>query len=266
MCSVIGYWPPTAPLTPSHRAEIAAAFYRLFMESRLRGRHAYGIANPRCLEKSADPQDVVELFDPTQPTIAHCRYSTSGDFKNRANNQPLTLYTNHEKHVGGLMQLAFNGVIDMGTREEMSERHGVELAAENDGEILLRKMQHEYRLGLDDLLGEMSHSRVAQWVRQWLLDRTGEHVTFAGVWLVGDHLFAARNHRRPLWTVEYLGATWYFSTRNIGARARVCDREDASPILGGGVPEELPPGAIIEHVGGTTFAQNQQNYEGSGGH
>jgi len=121
MCGVIGYW------TYDPKPEADAAFKRLFSESAVRGLHAFGLYQRYSETIRAFHHDMV--FDWKLPAIAHARYSTSGDWKNHSNNQPLALSD---------FVLVFNGVISMGTRKEMEQAFHVELETENDGEIFLR--------------------------------------------------------------------------------------------------------------------------------
>jgi glutamine phosphoribosylpyrophosphate amidotransferase len=183
MCGVIGYW----PVSPA--AEALGAFAALFDESRVRGRHAYGLANHVGAWRTFQAADVPRLFDPEKPTVAHARYSTSGDWRTLANNQPLVV---------GDRALAFNGVIHMGTKAEFEAAYGVACASDNDGEVFLRRLE----------AGETA---------QAFLQRIPG--SFAGVWLEGGRLWAVRNLRRPLWRCDAYGARWYASTRDIFRRA-----------------------------------------------
>lgn len=203
MCGVIGYVPPDGPMPDT--GELFHMFWRLFSESRIRGMHAYGIASPGFVFRSHDFDEVWKHFDPTKPTIAHCRYSTSGDWRRPENNQPIVV---------GNLALAFNGVIHMGTREEFERDFDVKCETDNDGEILLRKLNH--RLDRDH------RARVAA---DFIATITG---SFAGVWLDGDKLYAGRNERRPLWTATLGGTTWYASTRDIFLRAGFSNAETVS--------------------------------------
>lgn len=189
MCGVVGY----APGNTAH-PDAATAFVRLFEQSIIRGLHAFGIAQPLGREafevhRSRTLADVTRVFNPLLPAIAHARYSTSGDWMVKANNQPLVV---------GDMALAFNGVIDMGTKEEFELRYQVKCEADNDGEIFLRKCQQ----------GE-SPSKFINKIEG----------SFAATWLKGGQLYAGRNARRPLWGCEAYGAVWFASTRDIFRRA-----------------------------------------------
>lgn len=189
MCGVIGYSPGAYV---DHDAA-ATLFERILMESRVRGLHSVGVAHPGRLVRSHTVSDVIAAFDPRRPAVAHCRFSTSGDWRVLSNCQPIVV---------GEMSLAFNGVIHMGTKTEFEKEFDVVCESDNDGEIFLRLLER----GIDaqTLLSTMSGS-------------------FAGVWLVDDVLHAARNSRRPLWMSKAHGAVWFASTRDIFKRAGVTD-------------------------------------------
>ena len=183
MCGVIGY----KPLKPNDLQ--AFMFKRLFDESRIRGHHAYGLANPSATFKSFDWEEVVEQFDPSQPTIGHTRYCQSGDWKVMENNQPLVV---------GNLKLAMNGVLHMGTKEEFEKAFDVHCLVDNDSEIFLQKISTGVK------------------PRDFITSITG---SFSATWLEGDRLWAGRNARRPLWRCKAFDAWWYASTRDIFIRA-----------------------------------------------
>lgn len=195
MCSVIGY----APLFGGLERERELLFRRLLEQSLLRGVHALGIAqyDSRYALTWTKTHDlahlnlIAESFDPCHRMIAHCRYSTSGDWQDDRNNQPIVVDD---------VALVFNGVISMKTRDEFNTEFGVQCESDNDGEILVRKI----------LAGESP----SEFVREMI-------GSFAGLWLRDTALYALRNERRPLWASEVHGAVWLASTRDIFARAGV---------------------------------------------
>ena len=198
MCAIIGYSPRATGLELRDRVELFEQFRRLARECMARGTHAFGLARwahgAIHVTKSQDIDDVLLDFEPSELCIFHARYSTSGDWREPRNNQPLVVND---------FALAFNGVIHMGTRDEMERAYSVELSSENDGEIFVRCV-----LGGEpaaDFIGQMRGS-------------------FAGVWLQGGALYAGRNERRPLWKAERLGATWIVSTEDILRRAGITAR------------------------------------------
>lgn len=181
MCGVVGY----EPIEKGDRVARVSSLVRLAYESRVRGMHAYGLAQPEVVQKFSRLDSflkALEEFDDEKPLIAHCRYSTSGDWTVPTNNQPIVVDNR---------ALAFNGVISMGTKQEFEAQFDVKCDTENDGEIFLRRPE------------------VLRFPK----------VSFAGVWLDGSVLCAARNERRPLWTCRAHGAEWFASTRDIFLRA-----------------------------------------------
>lgn len=118
--------------------------------------------------------------------IYHTRYCTSGETP-----QPL--------HYAGRW-LAFNGVIDMGTKEEMEQRYMISMDTDNDGELFLQLCNSD-----EDILEFINNPKR----------------TFAGVLLLKDRLIAVRNHGRPLWLHISPGYIIIASTRDIFERAGI---------------------------------------------
>lgn len=215
MCGVVGYWPRGKSLSGGMGARRLLAdaeeiFHRLMYESRVRGMHAYGIAQrfndfkPPIVGaylRSRDLNEVVESFDPVFPAVAHARYSTSGDYTVEANNQPI---------VAENIMFAFNGVIHQGTKEEFEQAFDVQCVADNDGEIFVRKLAAQ----IDPV--------------QFLRDTS---CSFAGVWIQNNMLHALRNDERPLWTATSPGAYWIASTRDILLRARLTEPSEIPALL-----------------------------------
>lgn len=187
MCGVVGY----VPIDPEPCAR--SAFGRLFEQSTIRGLHAYGLASsssrgPR-ITRAHQATAIIEAFDPLRPSVAHARYSTSGDWHDHKNNQPIQVRSR---------ALVFNGVIHMGTKAEFEAAFDVRCLSENDGEVFLRRLERG-----DDAV-EFARSLAG---------------SFAGLWLDGLRLRALRNHRRPLWRCDAYGCRWYASTADIFRRA-----------------------------------------------
>lgn len=207
VCGLIGYMPGDAQVAGLELQEQRDAFARLARELRLRGTHAYGIATQTMDYKSHDLESVIEEFSAAEPAIFHARYSTSGDWRDHANNQPIVV-----EATGRRIALALNGVIDMGTRAEMSERWGVELECDNDAEIMVRRM--------------LAGQRAEDFARSV----TG---SVAAVWIEDQDVRAVRNSRRPLWICrEHHGASWVASTldafRRAGFDPAGCEELEAS--------------------------------------
>lgn len=188
MCGVIAYFPRDT-CDGFDFGDARLMFTRVMRESKIRGLHAFGIASEHILLRSHDLEQVIDAFQPASPTIAHCRYSTSGDWQNLDNCQPIAVDD---------YALVFNGVIHMGTKQEFEREFEVSCESENDGEIFLRRV--------------VAGQDPAEFIR----DMRG---SFAGAWLHGAQLWIGRNERRPLWRVDSGDAVWIASTSDILRRA-----------------------------------------------
>jgi len=198
MCGIVAY----CGLPSQGRRE---EFRRLCREACIRGVHAFGIAyhDGRRVQvfKSLSFADVMNAVPRHLPSeiVFHNRYCTSGDYTRMENNQPLI--------VGG-DALAFNGTVDMGTKQEMEERHDLTMETENDGEIVLQ-----------DIRRGMPFHTIGD-----------QQTTFAGVYLGADgEMFAFRNEMRPLWQFPLSGGRFIVSTRDIASRAKI-DTKNGTPI------------------------------------
>jgi len=191
MCSVIGF-------RGKYDEDL---LNKIFLYSRIRGLHSFGYSfyNPELTTKkflsyesflSSIHNDRPNLF------IAHFRYSTSGDYLNENNNQPLQSED---------ISIAFNGVISQGTKEEMEERYDIELQADNDGYILLKKYNDAEFLNSD--------------------------ITYASVGLKNNKLFGLRNERRPLWYKEREDGVIISSTSDILTRSGIKEPTELKPLL-----------------------------------
>lgn len=185
MCGVIGFYTP---------GEITGQQLRLVEsllgESRIRGRHAYGFATgvPGGVgraEKFVGTFERPYLAAMSSPFIAHTRYSTSGDWKQAENNQPI---------LAAGAALVFNGVIHQGTKVEMEKEFSMELETENDGEVMLQMI----------VRGE-----------DWKTMLKKQEASFAGLWIKNGILYGFRNEKRPLWIARAHGAIFIASTKDI---------------------------------------------------
>jgi glutamine phosphoribosylpyrophosphate amidotransferase len=188
MCGVVGF----SCDNPSEEHYDLLA--KLICESAIRGLHRFGISytNPTFGIVTKKNHDLIALNIPkVNKLIFHNRYSTSGDYKDHKNNQPITY---------GKIALAFNGVIDMRTKEEMEAAYGIQMRTENDGEIVLQTC------GSDK-----------EKLKSFVENTTG---SFAGLILTASNeLLAIRNTNRPLWTCEYKDGVYFASTKDIFKRA-----------------------------------------------
>lgn len=202
MCGVVGY------SCKKPRKKHYDLLQRLIRESKIRGTHSYGFSfcdgGLQTIKKHKI--DDVE-FPQTNKIIYHNRYSTSGDYKDHQNNQPIHLES---------CALVFNGVLDMRTKSEIEKDYGINMQTENDGEIVLQTCG-------DD----------PSKIKQYISETKG---SFAGLILTAENkMYAIRNQNRPLWMLLHEGATFYASTRNIFQR-----------VCGSFEPVELKPNQIYE--------------------
>ena len=193
----------------------------LFLESTIRGLHAFGAAWGHPGERLqvyrthhlthliADFPGELYLGQPFL-FLGHARYDTSGDWRVLGNNQPLQW---------GSQLLVFNGVIRMSTQAEYEQEFHFTAPSDNDGHVFLSKAQ----AGLSEA--------------QPLLDDPA--VSFAGFYYDEEDQFALaiRNERRPLWRSQLPGLGWfYYSTRDMMVRT-----ERTLGRLLPCAPEELHP-------------------------
>ena len=192
MCTVIGY-------RGAYNSEL---LNKVFFNSRIRGLHAFGYSyyegNDIVTKKFVEYDKFVKSINADKPDlfIAHFRYSTSGNYTEPQNNQPLT--TNGTA-------IAFNGVISQGTKEEMEQEFGMVLDGDNDGYVLLRKYSN----------------------KDFVFRRD---ITFAFVGLRNKKLVAMRNDKRPLHRAIIDNAVIYCSTNDILSRSGVKESKEVKPF------------------------------------
>jgi len=177
MCAIVGF------ISENPTQEAIDTLKRLFIESKIRGMHAYGFAaveDKPVVEKSNTLKPLLDKIHHPKALIGHCRYSTSGDYLDMKNNQPLSYNDEY---------LVFNGVIDMGTKAEMEKRHGIEMSCENDGEIMLHKADRNAFLH--------------------------EKISFAGLTLSKDKITFLRNENRPAYMAKKFNSVFIASTADI---------------------------------------------------
>lgn len=170
---------------------------KIFFNSRIRGLHSFGFSYVTDgiihTNKFTDYDKFVRLFIQKKPSkfIAHFRYSTSGDWKQAENNQPI--------HIRNIC-LAFNGVIDMSTKLEMEKKYAIDMQTENDGEIAI----HKY-------IESKEH---------FLLFINEKKRTFAGLFLNRrNEIHAIKNNLRPLSIAKHINTTYIASTSDILLRS-----------------------------------------------
>lgn len=161
MCAIIGYKGNFDPNLVK----------KLCYESRIRGLHAFGFSyydnnNLRTFKTTKYTKFIDELVGiKPELFIAHFRYSTSGDYTNQDNNQPL---------VAENTSLVFNGTISMKTKPEMELEYNINMPSENDGWVLMNRLND------------------ANWLKS-------SKLSYASTWLDSGALYARKNRKRPLW-------------------------------------------------------------------
>lgn len=174
-------------------------FIELMKQLMIRGKHSFGLCyfdKKFITLKSLDP--IFEVFldnfynSNSNSFIYHNRYSTSGDYKNMINNQPITL---------DYASIAMNGVFSMKKKEDYEEEFNIKCISENDTEIVLRLMENG--INIVDILKE------------------NKNISFAGIILLEDSIIAIRNKKRPLYyfeTKDYIG---FVSTKDTIIRSNI---------------------------------------------
>lgn len=195
MCGIIGF------SSKNVTTEDISILKKVMVESRIRGKHASGIAwcdarsNIQCIVKPISIDQLVEKFDFNQvinngkvTLIAHARYSTS-DIQY---NQPI---------VGTDWAIVHNGVITQADPKGWQKTYGYKCKTKNDSELLLHCIEH--------------HSDPYQ------IFPTS---SFAAIVMnTKSELFPMRNGLRPMWKGKIGKGIVYASTYDILRRAGVQD-------------------------------------------
>lgn len=195
MCSIIGF-----------NSEIfdAELVSKICYNSRIRGLHSFGYSffdgSKNIVKKFLKYENFTSslLNDKPLKFIAHFRYSTSGDFENEINNQPI-LKDN--------ISLVFNGVIDMSSKKSMELKYKVKLETENDGELALIK-KIEGNENLENLI---------------------RGKTFAGAFLDKNEICVVRNDNRPCYIGFIDNCKIVASTKDILKRSGVNQIQSVKP-------------------------------------
>jgi len=185
MCGVVGF------SSKNPNTENIKVLKDIIFESKIRGLHSFGYSY---FDKEIKTKKHYELKNIVLPVsnkiIYHNRYSTSGDYKNHDNNQPI----HNEK-----MSLVFNGVLDMSTKKEIESKYKIKMKYDNDGEIILQTCGTDVNL-----------------IQKFVKETTG---SFAGIILTASNdILAIRNSKRPLWKLNHLDSVYLASTRDIFKR------------------------------------------------
>jgi len=192
MCGVVAYYSNETDITDLKLVK------NLMHQSKIRGLHSFGIAY-----KHKDKIVVNKKFDVTEVPInettmfiGHNRYSTSGNWKEHNNNQPIEHKDSY---------LVFNGVIDMGTKEEIENKYNIVIESDNDGEIFIQQLQKKVP---EKIIKDLNCS-------------------FAGAFIKDNKIYCIRNAHRPLWVYVRDESVFIASTKDIFTR---CGINNPQPI------------------------------------
>jgi glutamine phosphoribosylpyrophosphate amidotransferase len=185
MCGIIG-------MCGSCSGEARDIMISLIHESKIRGLHSFGIAyydtKGMVQVRKWSKLEHVKLPDFSDHLIFHNRYSTSGDWNDPRNNQPVRY---------GDVALALNGVITMADKADWPDV-GVPMATENDAELLAALIHNGvYPVHAMRQLGG----------------------SIAAVFLHSKRVWAMRNNSRPLHWFMAAGSVFVVSTKDIVTRA-----------------------------------------------
>ena len=173
---------------------------RLFIESRIRGKHATGVSylkgGIQTIREAVPAEEFISTHDPSEwvsdgriKFIAHCRYSTS-DIRF---NQPLDY---------DMLSIVHNGVVTQDP-PEMWGRYGYNMQTSNDSELIWHSVANDH-----EPLTEFPDSSMAV---------AELHADGRMLWY--------RNGKRPL----YMSSGFIFSTKDIGVRSGLPDGEMCQP-------------------------------------
>ena len=180
---------------------------KIILQSQIRGLHSFGYTYYDAKLITVKHHNIKDVQLPkTNKLIYHNRYSTSGDYTDHRNNQPI--------HVNDV-SLVFNGVVYMSTQDEMQTKYNIEMETYNDGEIIIQKCAFD-------------KNKIQNFIENM-------HGSFAGLMMFEDKIYVIRNERRPAWIVKKFNSTYIASTKDIFLRA------DSSLE-----PKELKPNKIYE--------------------
>lgn len=185
MCGVIGFY------SQQVTAEQQALLYRLAQQSSIRGLHAFGASwiDSQGRISTSKWKTFPQVLPAAGIFIWHNRYSTSGDWHDDGNNQPIADVD---------IAVAVNGVISMKPRPEYEQEFGVKCVTDNDAEIFMRLLQAGNPA--DQVASRLSGS-------------------LAAVFIKDSQVFAVRNNCRPLhWFLRH-DAVYVVSTVDIADRA-----------------------------------------------
>lgn len=190
MCWIIWYYCPTTK--DSHKETLK----RLFYFSKIRWLHAFWIAyetNAWLISKKFRTVEALmnftdEMYYLPNKIIWHNRYSTSWDYKEMENNQPLLKLW---------VWLVFNWIISQKDKAGMENEFWKKLATYNDWEVVLNK--------------------ILDWEVEEFFEK--HDCSFSGLRIKDWKLFAYTNGKRPAYCFEKDGWLFFCSTLDIMKRA-----------------------------------------------
>ena len=196
MCSIIGY-------SGEYDKKLVE---QLMFNSRIRGLHSFGYSffedKELVTKKFLDYKKFIDNINKDKPTkfIAHFRYSTSGEYTNQENNQPI---------VKNGSAMVFNGVIDMGSKKELEEKYKTKLISCNDGEVVLNIF-----------------NQAAEEVRDFIKNKT-----FAGLFLKDNKITVIKNRLRPCYLGVKNDIKVIASTKDILKRSGIENAKTVKPLV-----------------------------------
>lgn len=175
MCWIVAYYGRITEIEKNKLKE-------LVRQSKVRGLHAFWYVADGVSHKFHSIDDCLASMDGITGCryfVFHNRYSTSGDYADHNNNQPI-------EH--GNKYLVFNWVISQATKQENEARFGMKLLTDNDWEVLL---QYIWQWG-----------GVTDFFRQ-------NNGSFAWIVVFDEYFLVYRNPERPLHrSGQYFASTW----------------------------------------------------------
>jgi glutamine phosphoribosylpyrophosphate amidotransferase len=196
MCSIIGY-------SGEYDKKLVE---RLMFNSRIRGLHSFGYSffegNELVTKKFLDYKKFIDNINKDKPTrfISHFRYSTSGEYTNQENNQPI---------VKDNTAMVFNGVIDMGSKKELEHKYKTKLTSCNDGELVLNIFNQEAK-------------QVSDFIK---------NKTFAGLFLKDNKITVIKNRLRPCYLGVKNDIKVIASTKDILKRSGIENVKTVKPLV-----------------------------------
>lgn len=187
MCGIVGFY------AKNRSRKNVIKLLKLFRNSRIRGKHSYGISfvengQLRTQKYFQNQFRKIQIPENADALIFHNRYSTSGDFRDENNNQPIQFNDS---------SLVFNGVLDMASKSEIESKYQIQMQTANDGEILFHQCPGPKEM----------------------MNFTKTCGSFSGLLLNQNSLYAWTNGYRPLWYLEDEGTIFIASTKDIFERS-----------------------------------------------